>query len=159
MASESHRRLVLASMIIQLGERNRIVLSDLRRKVCPFCSNTDCCYHCEGSTNQGDSTVLETADDVAGRLKYNGALAGIEALTLACAVVGIDVQSKAFEYALQSAVEAVGNNTWDGSDADNTLEAGDSCPQVGCGGHLGTTVEDGLTCPECGQSWGHPDAE
>lgn len=33
------------------------------------------------------------------------------------------------------------------------LRPGDACPSVSCGGHLGQTTEDGLTCPECGLSW------
>lgn len=37
---------------------------------------------------------------------------------------------------------------------DESLYVGDHCPNIGCGGRLGKTTEDDLTCPECGLSWG-----
>jgi len=89
---------------IALNDKGGAMLtSDLEREVCPFCSKADCCYNCDESTAGKE-------DDVEGRIRFNGVLDGIEAMILAHAAAGIDVESPAYLEGIETAVEAAGNN-------------------------------------------------
>ena len=62
-------------------------------------------------SNARESVAERDMGDVSARLKYNGCLDGIESVILACAVAGIDIESNAFEEAVATALDAVGNNS------------------------------------------------
>lgn len=81
--------------------------SDLEREKCPSCGLYDCCFNCDGSTGADDACKDH---DVELRLSYNGAMDGIEALVLAHACAGIDVESPAYLEGIETAVEGAANN-------------------------------------------------
>ncbi len=88
--------------------------STLERETCVFCKQANCCYTCDGTISardvvQGNLLGIMSAE-IAGRLKCNGALDGIEAMILAAAAAGIDIESPAFMEAVETAIDAIGNN-------------------------------------------------
>ena len=83
------------------------ITSLLEREVCPSCNEDNCCHSCGGSQGADDSSE---EDEVAGRLMYNGFLDGVESLTLALAQAGYDVTSAKYGEAVQTALDAAGNN-------------------------------------------------
>lgn len=91
------------------GDEGGSITSELEREVCPSCGQADCCFSCDGSQG-ADENNKETEAEVASRLKYNGALDGIEAMILAHASAGIDVASPAYLYGIETAIDAAGNN-------------------------------------------------
>lgn len=91
------------------------IISDrIERGLCPHCNEPDCCYSCELSTaqmlNSKTEPPIQTEDEVAARLKANGAIDGITSLILACHCAGINVKTPAFLEAIETAIAAVGNN-------------------------------------------------
>jgi len=82
----------------RLGSQGHAYPQSHERETCDHCGQEDCCYTCE-SAMQSDS-----GEQVAGRLKFNGFLDGIEALTMALAAAGIDVGGSA---AYLEAIETV----------------------------------------------------
>lgn len=87
------------------GDGGGSITSELEREECPSCGKKDCCFSCNGSQGADDQE-----EDVLGRLQYNGALDGIEAMILAHANAGIDVQSAAYLEGMETAVQAAANN-------------------------------------------------
>ena len=55
-----------------------------------------------------NEAIMEDADEVR---DYNSAIDGMESLILACACSGVDVESTAFLEAIETALEAISNNT------------------------------------------------
>ena len=84
--------------------------SNLERQVCNGCGQPDCCYQCDNS--QGVDADLENneEDEVAARLKWNGAVDAIESFILAAACAGIDIDTPVFLEAIESTFEAISNN-------------------------------------------------
>lgn len=88
--------------------------SFIKRETCDHCGKPDCCYTCDGSV--ADLQSIQSArlgdpeDKVAARLQANGAIDGIESLTLALAAAGFGVESPAFEEAVETVLDAVGEN-------------------------------------------------
>ena len=85
--------------------------SDIERFTCPCCGLPDCCFNCDEST-AGDSLnesekMSESEDDVATRLKRNGAIDGIEAMILAHACLDINVTTPAYLEGIETAVNIV----------------------------------------------------
>ena len=133
MSLQEHRTLQVDDIKIRVGaldsekphlgyERSGCDLeSGLHRQVCEHCGLPNCCYQCEDSVgftnfvNAGcEYHDADPTGVVAGRLLSNGALGGVEALTLACAVAGIDVESPAFLEAVETALQELGDT--DGSE-------------------------------------------
>ena len=88
----------------------------LERETCDHCGQEDCCYTCDESVAQMQNAAskLEGQPDpeevVAGRLRFNGALDGVEALILALAAAGLDIEAPAFQEGVETALQAIGNN-------------------------------------------------
>lgn len=100
------------------------IASELKRETCPHCEKPDCCFDCEASVIDLQSIQSEKLgkSNVAGRLQYNGAVDGIEALLLALipkiceqwSIEGSVYSELWMQYvvaeAVQTAMEACGNN-------------------------------------------------
>ena len=87
-----------------------VLESNVVRDVCQECGR-DNCIHCFQDAVEGvDATHREDKETVENRLLGNGALNGIEAVVLACAAAGIDVESSRFQEAVETAIDAVGNS-------------------------------------------------
>lgn len=56
------------------------------------------------------SSLKVVPEEEDGDSEYNAAIDGIEALVLACACEGIDIQTTAFQSAVHTAIEAAANN-------------------------------------------------
>jgi hypothetical protein len=88
--------------------------TSLERETCEHCGEEDCCYSCDLSVAQMQDATSKLEGDpeeqVAGRLKYNGALDGMESLILALGAAGVDIESPAFQEAVETALNAIGNN-------------------------------------------------
>jgi len=88
--------------------------STLERETCVFCKQADCCYTCAGSISAQNALqrnlLYIMSAEVADRLKHNGALDGIEAIILAAAVAGINIESPEFMEAVETSIDAIGNN-------------------------------------------------
>lgn len=103
-------------IVIHLGYDNSKceIESYIERESCCHCGIPDCCYRCDMSIANMQNPVSKLHGDpeneVAQRLMFNGALDGIESLILSCAVAGIDVESVAFQEALETSLESIGNN-------------------------------------------------
>ena len=74
--------------------------------VCPGCERRECIYQCDESL----IGEVESEDDIATRLKCNGAIDGILSLILAQACAGINIGSPAYLNSLQTAFDAIINN-------------------------------------------------
>lgn len=70
---------------------------------CPDCNEASCYGHCEDGNEQ--------EDDYFDRADFNKIMDGIESLILAQAQAGVDVESPAYLEALETAIDAIGNNT------------------------------------------------
>jgi len=106
-------------MVVTLGEPDErpelgyrygscSIESNLQRETCPVCGQPDCLFCEEAVSTQSKQ---QDPDDILGRIAYNGGVDAIEAMTLACAAAGIDVGSSAFLEAVDTALQALGNNT------------------------------------------------
>ena len=76
-------------------------------EVCPFCNAPYCCHDCDESKD----AEKETESEVAERHQHNGAIDGVTSLILACYKEGIAVNDPAFQIAVQTALDAITNNT------------------------------------------------
>jgi hypothetical protein len=83
-------------------------VSSTAKDVCPYCSVVDCYADCDGSA--GDIDGLESEEETIGREHYNCAIDGIEALILAMACAGIEIDTPAMIEAIETAVEGAANN-------------------------------------------------
>lgn len=83
--------------------------SNLESETCPSCGNADCNIDCDGSQG-ADEHNEESEDDVRDRLKYNGFLTALEAIVLAHACAGVDVEAKQYIEGLETALEGASNN-------------------------------------------------
>jgi hypothetical protein len=80
-----------------------VITSNLKEP-CPHCGQEDCQFDCDGSQGADDE---HARDD--GRIAYNAAIDGIEALILSAAVAGTDISTPAFIEAVETAVDVVSN--------------------------------------------------
>lgn len=96
-------------IVVTVEDGSGKITCGLGRETCPSCSEPNCCFSCDGSQG-ADEGNEEDEVDVAGRLAYNGALDGIEALVLAHAVAGINIADDTYVDGIKSALEAAGNN-------------------------------------------------
>lgn len=95
------------NMVLHLSGKSGTITSNLKEG-CPCCGSSDCWFDCDESKAE-DSP--ETEGEARTRIEFNRVIDGIEALVLAAACEGIDVESPAFLAAIETAVEAAGNNT------------------------------------------------
>ena len=109
-------RLQSYGIVLTVDENNpgvgKIEASDLQQSACPHCEGFECCFTCDESQAGGFSktSITESEEEVSTRLKYNGAIDGIESMILAHACAGIDVTTPDYLEGIETAVEAVGNN-------------------------------------------------
>jgi len=81
-------------------------------ETCPFCGQQLCNFDCDMSQGaHNDDEQGESDDEVRGRLQYHGGCDALESLILSHAIAGIDITSPAYIEGIESAVEALGNNT------------------------------------------------
>lgn len=73
---------------------------------CPCCDTPDCFFDCDGSKAE-DSP--ETERDAVERHSINAAYDGMESIILAHAIVGIDIESPAYQTGVSTALEAIEN--------------------------------------------------
>ena len=78
-------------------------ISSSLQENCPDCGSASCYGHCDDGK--------ESEDDYFGRADFNRIMNGIESLILAQAQAGVDVESPAYFEALETAIDAIGNNT------------------------------------------------
>lgn len=111
-----NKTLHVGDVTVTVG-KTATIESPWKREVCPHCSQQDCFFDCEKSVAEAFDPRIESlnrkggGDEIIARLKTNGALDGIEALILACAARGVDVETGEFVAAVDDAKDAVGNNT------------------------------------------------
>jgi hypothetical protein len=74
---------------------------------CPCCGQPYCFFDCDESQAQ-DSP--ETTDDARSRLEFNRAVDGFTSLILSLACAGYDVTASRFQQAIQTTLDAIGNN-------------------------------------------------
>ena len=91
-----------------VGKSGKIV-SGLERGTCPSCGNADCNMSCDGSQG-ADEHNEESEGDVEHRIAHNGFLDALEAIVLAHACAGVDVEAKQYVEGLETALEAASNN-------------------------------------------------
>lgn len=100
-----------------LGDKIRIerrgpgsaeIVSVLARETCEYCGQQECCYSCDESAGQANDQ-----DTVLGRLQFNGGLDALESFLLSLVAAGVLTTSEdpKVNEALQSALDALGNNT------------------------------------------------
>jgi len=82
----------------------------LPRDCCPSCGEPLCANHCDGSQG-ADESNHETEEEAVERANYNRALDMLEALVLAHACAGIDVESGGYINGVNTALEALANNS------------------------------------------------
>jgi hypothetical protein len=90
--------------------------SDLRTQ-CPYCHIENCNFDCDDSQvaySQATEVLtrnleFEIEQEVITRLQWNAAVDGVQSMILACAGAGIDIATPAFSGAVQSALDAIGN--------------------------------------------------
>ena len=94
--------------MLDVDNGSGIINSGLERIRCPACDDPACdaCWCCSHETESD-----EEADDAAARLMHNGAMDGLESLILAHACAGIDVAADEYQDAIQTALDAIGNNS------------------------------------------------
>jgi hypothetical protein len=92
---------------LEISGKGGTITSDLKEG-CPCCGSSDCWFDCDESKAE-DSP--ESEDEARSRIELNRVIDGIESLVLAAACEGIDVELPAFLAAIETAVEAAGNNT------------------------------------------------
>lgn len=98
---------------LQIDTEAKTVVSGLERERCPFCSSTDCAFHCDDSKavyNDEENDVSESETEVAERLKFNGFLDALESFTLSLAIGGIDVGDPAYVAAMNTSMDAASNS-------------------------------------------------
>jgi hypothetical protein len=96
--------LVGGKRLVVTGNR---IESELVRETCPSCGGKSCCFDCDGS--QGGE-FPNSADEVSGRLRYNGMLDALESIVLAQACAGVKVDDPQYIVGLETALDAFGNN-------------------------------------------------
>jgi hypothetical protein len=79
------------------------IQSDLKEP-CTHCGQPDCNDDCDGSQGADEENHRD-----AGRAQFNAAIDGIESLVLALAVAGVNVEAPEVLQAIESAVDAIGN--------------------------------------------------
>lgn len=97
-------------IIVELDEGGGRIISPQLKEACPYCSKDECCFNCEGSQDAAIEDRKETETEARERLEKNRAFDGIETLILSAACAGVDIESPAFQQAIEEAVEAVDNN-------------------------------------------------
>jgi hypothetical protein len=98
--------------IKSFGKGGRIE-TDLERETCPFCGSSDCCFSCDGSVShfEKEEDKTESEEEVATRIKFNGALDGIESLLLSlCSADLLKSEDPKVNEALQTTLDAIANN-------------------------------------------------
>lgn len=95
-------------IVLFLHEGAGTVTSDLHEG-CPFCGDPTCLLDCRAS-RETDEANTETPEAARRRVEYNRAIDGIEALILACGCAGVEVNSKEFKEAVDTAILAVANH-------------------------------------------------
>lgn len=87
-------------------------ITSLLKDCCPVCNQVDCYFDCDLS-QAGPPEIPESTEsekDVENRKQYNAAMDGIEAMILAHAIAGIDIESSAYLNGIETALTACGNN-------------------------------------------------
>ena len=121
-------KLPIENIVIELGDediesptrsyKGGTIKGNIDRYVCHFCEQQDCCYDCGESFSEVEvgrkSEINGVWNDhyqqVAERLKFNGAMDAIESFLLALAIAGINVESPAVLEALETTILAAGEN-------------------------------------------------
>lgn len=84
------------------------------KETCPYCKDTNCDFDCPESfkwQNIKDTmTSLDKRAELESNRNYNYACDALEALILAHAVAGVNVESPAYLEGLETAIDAIANN-------------------------------------------------
>lgn len=80
------------------------------KEVCPFCGRQDCYAACDDIQELPTTDRDEACLDADARIPFNSAIDGMESLILAAACEGVDIGSSAFLKAIETTIEAIGNN-------------------------------------------------
>lgn len=117
-ANEKVIKIPICNMVIKLSDPRRdakygdlpaynagTITSQLK-EACPVCEHELCYRDCAGARDGGESE-----EDCDSRQSFNDAVDGMEALILAYACAGGDVENLAFIEAIETAYQAIENNT------------------------------------------------
>ena len=90
-------------------------ISSNLKDTCPCCGRANCYADCDGSQmSEEDAEAAgfgyEDEDDIESRRDFNSAIDGIEALTLAMACAGVNMDDPRIPSAIFTAVEGAANN-------------------------------------------------
>jgi len=109
----------ITSSIADSNPTGEITCTDYLYQVCKSCGGRDCCFQCDESTAEYVAAdpkfpkgriVCKPGDDeneVAGRLKANGAVDAILSIILAHSLAGIAVESPAYLEGIETAFDAI----------------------------------------------------
>lgn len=84
------------------------------KETCPYCKDTNCDFDCpESFTWQNTKDTMSSIDkraELESNRNYNYACDALEALILAHAVAGVNIESHAYIDGVEAAIDAVANN-------------------------------------------------
>ena len=92
---------------IELSEGGTGSITSKWKESCPYCGWFDCELSCDSFKGTPEGEQEEALD----RIAFNHRIDGIESLILAHACAGVDVCSEAYLEALDTAVDAIQNNS------------------------------------------------
>ncbi len=85
------------------------------KEVCKHCEDPDCDMDCpefgEYCTDRDPDMFRDKADERNGFLAFNGGVDAITSMILAHAMAGIDIETPAYVEGIETALDALGNNT------------------------------------------------
>lgn len=107
-------------IVVEFNEKDCATIQSNLLETCPICDNPKCDGDCEDferhimrpsdSDDSCSQGMYEKRQDQFKFMAYRHAIHGIEAMILALAVEGYDIQSNYFLSAIETAIDAVGNN-------------------------------------------------
>ena len=88
-------------------------ISSALKESCPYCGENDCYFDCDMSQgNPEDEPELETEEQVGQRRQFNATMDGVEAMLLALACAGVDLDTPKICEAIETVVQAAENNIY-----------------------------------------------
>lgn len=111
-------KLPVYGIVLEVRSGGGTISHDHVYEVCHFCNQKDCVYDCDQSTAVASAMLsapqrykaIANEDDVKGRIANNGGVDAVMSFILALACAGIDVETPAFLEAIETTLDALGNN-------------------------------------------------
>ncbi len=101
---------VEGNIVVTLPDGGHGTIESELKDNCPYCGHPFCLYSCDQSQMEESDEERDGNGTPEERIAYNERIDGIEALILAAACAGVDIDSPEFQVAVQTAVEGASNN-------------------------------------------------